>query len=154
MGEDYYPKVLAFLCRWCSYTGADLAGAMRVQYPPNIRIMMVPCTGRVDILHVLQGFEVGADAVFVSGCHDGDCHYATGNFMAKKRVPRIKQILSSVGLEPERFEMFQVAASEGPKFAQVATEMAERALRLGPNPVKPKVRRAWEADRQAPEATV
>ncbi len=150
MDKEYSPKVLAFLCRWCSYSGADLAGAMRLQYPANIRIILVPCTGRVDINHVLQGFEVGADAVFVSGCHDGDCHYATGNFMAKKRVQRIKQILAGVGLEPERFEMFQVAASEGAKFAQVATEMTARAIRLGPNPVRRRDRQTWEAARQAP----
>jgi F420-non-reducing hydrogenase iron-sulfur subunit len=154
MGGGYNPKVLGLCCRWCSYAGADLAGAMRLQYPPAVKIMMVPCTGRVDILHVLQGFEEGADAVFVSGCHDGDCHFVTGNFMAKKRVPRIKQILTDVGLAPERFEMFQVAASEGPKFAQVATEMAERALLLGPNPIKFEARQVWEATRQAPEATV
>jgi F420-non-reducing hydrogenase iron-sulfur subunit len=113
MGQDYSPKVIAFCCRWCSYNGADLAGAMRLQYPPNIRIIMVPCTGRVDILHLLQAFEVGADAVFVSGCHEGDCHYMAGNYYARKRVERAKEILKEVGLEPERLEMFHVSASEG-----------------------------------------
>ena len=111
----------------------------------------MPCTGRVDILHVLQAFEAGSDAVFISGCHDGDCHYITGNFLAKKRVSRIKQILAAAGLEPERFEMFQVAASEGAKFAQVATEMTERALRLGPNPVRLRARR--DRDRSLSEDT-
>ncbi len=148
MSFEYYPKVLGICCRWCSYAGADLAGAMRLQYPPNIRIIMVPCTGRVDIIHLLQAFEVGADAVFVSGCHEGDCHYLTGNYNAKKRVERLKQILTEVGLEPERVEMLHVSASEGPKFARVAQEMTERALRLGPNPVKRDARMVWEATRQ------
>jgi F420-non-reducing hydrogenase iron-sulfur subunit len=148
MSEAYDPKVLAFCCQWCSYSGADLAGSLRLQYPPNIRIILVPCTGRVDIIHVLQSFEEGADAVFISGCHDGDCHYDTGNYRAKNRVPRIKQILKDVGLGPERFEMFQVAASEGGKFAQAATEMTERALKLGPNPVKRQARADWEAAQQ------
>jgi F420-non-reducing hydrogenase iron-sulfur subunit len=151
MVVDYDPKILAFCCQWCSYSGADLAGAMRMQYPPNIRIILVPCTGRVDILHVLQAFEAGADAVFIAGCHDGDCHYITGNFLAKKRVSRIKQILAAAGLEPERVEMFQVAASEGAKFAQVATEMTARALRLGPNPVR--LRACRDRDRSLLEDT-
>jgi F420-non-reducing hydrogenase iron-sulfur subunit len=149
MNLEYSPKVVGFLCRWCSYTGADLAGAMRLQYPPNIRIIMVPCTGRIDILHLLQAFEVGADAVFVSGCHEGDCHYVSGNLYARKRVERMKKILQEVGLEPERVEMFHVSASEGPQFAAVAREMTERAYRLGPNPMHREVRAAWLAQRPA-----
>ncbi len=92
MVQKYSPKIIDFLCRWCSYAGADLAGAMRLQYPPNIRIIQVPCTGKVDILHLLQAFEVGADAVFVSGCHQGDCHYMAGNYYARKRVERTKAL--------------------------------------------------------------
>jgi F420-non-reducing hydrogenase iron-sulfur subunit len=149
MNPEYSPKVLGFLCRWCSYTGADLAGAMRIQYPPEIRIIMVPCTGRMDILYLLQAFEAGADAVFVSGCHEGDCHYVSGNFYARKRVERVKGILQSVGLEPERVEMFHVSASEGPQFAAIAQEMTERAYRLGPNPMRRDVRAAWLAQRPA-----
>jgi F420-non-reducing hydrogenase iron-sulfur subunit len=149
MDPEYSPKVVGFLCRWCSYTGADLAGAMRLQYPPNIRIIMVPCTGRIDILHVLQAFEVGADAVFVSGCHEGDCHYVSGNLYARKRVERLKKILKEVGLEPERVEMFHVSASEGPQFAAIAREMTERAYRLGPNPIHREARAAWLAQRPA-----
>jgi len=149
MNQEYSPKVVGFLCRWCSYTGADLAGAMRLQYPPNIRIIMVPCTGRVDILHLLQAFEAGADAVFVSGCHEGDCHYVRGNLHARKRVERLKKILQEVGLEPERVEMVHVAASEGPQFAAICREMTERAYRLGPNPVRREVRAAWLAHRPA-----
>jgi len=149
MDSSYSPKVLGFLCQWCSYSGADLAGAMRLQYPPEIRIIMVPCTGRIDILHLLQAFEAGADTVFVSGCHEGDCHYMAGNYHARKRVGRLKAILKRVGLEPERVEMFHVSASEGPKFAAIAQEMTERAYRLGPNPVKREARAAWLAQRPA-----
>lgn len=152
MSSEYYPEVLGICCRWCSYAGADLAGAMRLQYPPNIRIIMVPCTGRVDILHLLKAFEAGWDAVFVSGCHEGDCHYLAGNIMACKRVTKGKKVLAEIGLEPERLEMFWVSSSEGPQFARVAHDMTERALRLGPNPVKREARRAWEAARQAAAA--
>ncbi len=147
MDSSYSPKVLGFLCQWCSYSGADLAGAMRLQYPPEIRIIMVPCTGRIDILHLLQAFEAGADTVFVSGCHEGDCHYLTGNYHARKRVERLKEILQGGGLEPERVEMFYVSASEGPKFAAIAQEMTQRAYKLGPNPMRREVRSAWLAQR-------
>ena len=149
MHPEYTAKVVGFLCRWCSYTGADLAGAMRLQYPPEIRIIMVPCTGKIDILYLLQAFEAGADTVFVSGCHEGDCHYVNGNLYARKRVERAKEILKEVGLEPERVEMFHVSASEGPQFAAIAREMTERAYRLGPNPVRREVRTAWVAQRAA-----
>ncbi|MHB8069043.1 MAG: hydrogenase iron-sulfur subunit [Desulfobaccales bacterium] len=145
MTEEYTPKIIGFCCRWCSYAGADLAGAMRLQYPPTIRIIMVPCTGRVDILHLLKAFEVGADAVFLSGCHEGDCHYLRGNIQAKKRVARVKDVLAQIGLEPERLEMFHVSSGEGPKFAGLAHEMTERALRLGPNPVRGEARARWLA---------
>lgn len=145
MTAEYTPKIIGFCCRWCSYAGADLAGAMRLQYPPTIRIIMVPCTGRVDILHLLTAFEVGADAVFLSGCHEGDCHYLRGNIQAKKRVARVKDVLAQVGLEPERLEMFHVSSGEGPKFAALAKEMTERALRLGPNPVRGEARARWLA---------
>jgi F420-non-reducing hydrogenase iron-sulfur subunit len=129
-------KVLGLCCRWCSYAGADLAGSMRLQYPPEIRILMVPCTGRVDILHLLKAFELGYDAVFVSGCHEGDCHYLAGNIRAKKRVNKLKKDLVAMGIEPERLEMFHVSSGEGPKFAQVCRDMVELAARLGPNPVR------------------
>jgi F420-non-reducing hydrogenase iron-sulfur subunit len=97
---------------------------------------MVPCTGRVDILHLLKAFELGFDAVFVSGCHEGDCHYLAGNIRAKKRVNKLKKDLEVMGIEPERLEMFHVSSGEGPKLAQVCRDMAERAQRLGPNPVR------------------
>jgi len=145
MKEPEFPRILGICCRWCSYAGADLAGAMRLQYPPEIRIMMVPCTGRVDILHILKAFELGFDTVFLSGCHEGDCHYLAGNIRAKKRVSKLKKDLAALGIEPERLEMFHVSSGEGPKFAQVCTEMHERALKLGPNPVKREARDAWLA---------
>jgi F420-non-reducing hydrogenase iron-sulfur subunit len=136
MAQTEFPKILAFCCRWCSYAGADLAGSMRLQYPPEVRILLVPCTGRVDILHLLKAFELGYDAVFVSGCHLGDCHYLAGNKQAVKRVAKLKKELVAMGIEPERLEMFHVSSGEGPKFAQVCREMAERVQKLGPSPVK------------------
>jgi F420-non-reducing hydrogenase iron-sulfur subunit len=145
MSEAYNPKVLGICCRWCSYAGADLAGAMRLQYPAAVKIMMVPCTGRVDILHLLKAFEAGWDTVFVSGCHEGDCHYLAGNVQARKRVAKVNKFLEEVGIEPERLEMFWVSSAEGPQFARVAQEMTDRAVKLGPSPVKPEERQAWLA---------
>jgi coenzyme F420-reducing hydrogenase delta subunit len=144
-GNSY--KILGLCCRWCSYAGADLAGAMRLQYPPEIRIVMIPCTGRVDILHILKAFEAGFDAVFVSGCHEGDCHYLEGNVRARKRITKLKKVLEELGLEPERLEMFHVSSGEGPKFAQVCKEMYERVVRLGPNPVRKAAPAAAAASR-------
>jgi F420-non-reducing hydrogenase iron-sulfur subunit len=149
MKQAEFPKILAFCCRWCSYAGADLAGSMRLQYPPEVRILLVPCTGRVDILHILKAFEKGFDAVFVSGCHLGDCHYLSGNTRAVKRVAKLKQDLEVMGLEPERLEMFHVSSGEGPKFAGVCREMYERAIRVGPSPVKRVERAAWLAGQMA-----
>jgi len=140
-------KILGFCCRWCSYAGADLAGSMRLQYPPEVRILMVPCTGRVDILHLLQAFEMGFDAVFVSGCHEGDCHYLAGNIRAKKRVNKLKKDLEVMGIEPDRLEMFHVSSGEGPKFAEVCREMTQRARKLGPNPVRKAAQAASTKDR-------
>jgi coenzyme F420-reducing hydrogenase delta subunit len=154
MTEEYSPKIIGFCCRWCSYAGADLAGAMRLQYPPNIRILMVPCTGRVDILHLLKAFEMGADAVFVSGCHEGDCHYLRGNIQAWKRVAKVKKVLADIGLEPERLEMFHVSSGEGPKFAAISQEMTDRAYRLGPNPVRGEARAQWLAAQAQEEKAV
>jgi coenzyme F420-reducing hydrogenase delta subunit len=145
-----YPKILAMCCRWCSYAGADLAGSMRLQYPPEVRILLVPCTGRVDLIHLLKAFELGYDAVFVSGCHEGDCHYLAGNIRAKKRINKLKKDLEVMGIEPERLEMFHVSSGEGPKFAQVCREMAERVQRLGPSPVK----RQTQAVQPKPETII
>jgi F420-non-reducing hydrogenase iron-sulfur subunit len=116
---------------------------MRLQYPPEIKIILVPCTGRVDILHLLKAFEGGADAVFVAGCLEGECHYLTGNIQAKKRVNKVKKDFTEMGIEPERVEMFNLSASDGPRFAAISQEMAERAYKLGPSPVKKAAREAW-----------
>jgi len=106
---------------------------------------LIPCTGRVDILHLLKAFEGGADAVFVAGCLEGECHYLTGNIQARKRVAKLKKDFEQMGLEPERLEMFNLSAAEGARFAAIAQEMAERAYKLGPSPVKPEQRKAWLA---------
>jgi F420-non-reducing hydrogenase iron-sulfur subunit len=118
---------------------------MRLQYPPDIKILLLPCTGRVDIIHLLKAFEAGADAVFVAGCLEGECHYLMGNIRAKKRVNKVKKDLAQMGLEPERLEMFNLSSSEGPKFAALAKEMVSRTLKMGPSPMKPPERAAWLA---------
>ena len=118
---------------------------MRLQYPPDIKIIMMPCTGRVDIIHLLKAFEGGADSVFVAGCLEGECHYLMGNIRAKKRVNKVKKDFAQLGMEPERVEMFNLSSSEGPKFAAIAKEMVERTLKLGPSPMKARKRAAWQA---------
>jgi coenzyme F420-reducing hydrogenase delta subunit len=118
---------------------------MRLQYPPEIKVILMPCTGRVDILHLLKAFEGGADAVFVAGCLEGECHYLKGNIRAKKRVNKLKKDFTMMGMEPERLEMFNLSSSEGPRFAAIATEMSERAFKLGPSPMKHQIRAAWLA---------
>ena len=111
---------------------------MRLSYPSNVKIINVPCTGRVDILHLLKAIEDGADGVYVAGCLEGECHYLSGNLKAKKRVQYVKNVLKEIGLEPERVEMFNLSAGEGPRFAEIAREMAERIKKLGPSPVNMK----------------
>jgi len=123
---------------------------MRLQYPPEIKIILMPCTGRVDILHLLKAFEGGADAVFVAGCLEGECHYLMGNIRARKRVTKLKKEFTEIGLEPERLEMFNLSSSEGPRFQAIAKEMTERAFKLGPSPLKKEARAAWLAEH--PEA--
>jgi F420-non-reducing hydrogenase iron-sulfur subunit len=118
---------------------------MRLQYPPEIKIILMPCTGRVDILHLLKAFEGGADMVFVAGCLEGECHYLTGNIQARKRVAKLKKDFEQMGFDPERLEMFNLSSSEGPRFAAIAQEVAERAYKLGPSPVKPEARKTWLA---------
>lgn len=132
MPYSFDPKILAICCQWCSYAAADLAGAMRLQYPATIHIVRVPCTGRVDILHMLKPFEDGADGVFLSGCLLDDCHYRTGNFKATKRVAYAKEMLGTMGLEPERLEMFYNSSAMGPQFAQTCIDFDKRIRQLGP----------------------
>jgi F420-non-reducing hydrogenase iron-sulfur subunit len=116
---------------------------MRLQYPPDIKLLLLPCTGRVDIIHLLKAFEGGADLVFVVGCLEGECHYLMGNIRARKRVNKVKKDFEAMGLEPERVEMHNLSSSEGPRFAAIAREMVERAYKLGPSPTKQEARAEW-----------
>jgi len=134
--ETFEPEIVAFSCHYCAYAAADLAGVMRLSYPPNVKIVKLPCTGRLDPLYVLQAFEKGADGVFVAGCLEGNCHYLSGNTQAARRVSFLKKLLDEVGVGGERLEMFHMSSAEGPRFAEVATEMTERIRKLGPTPVK------------------
>jgi len=124
--------VIAFLCNWCSYAGADLAGVSRIQYPPNIRIIRVPCSGRVNPLFIIKSLEQGADGVLVSGCHPGDCHYISGNYYARRRFALLKSVLEYVGVEPGRVHFSWVSAAEGAKFSQVVADVVESVKALGP----------------------
>jgi F420-non-reducing hydrogenase iron-sulfur subunit len=146
--EPYEPKVMAFCCRYCAYTAADLAGSLRLKYAPNVRLVHILCSGRIDAVHLLRAFEDGADAVFVAGCNLGDCHFLEGNLSAIRTVAHAKRLLAEVGLEPERLEFFHIAASEGPLFAQRVDEMTERARRLGPNPLRKTVKQ-WAGGKLA-----
>jgi F420-non-reducing hydrogenase iron-sulfur subunit len=134
--ETFVPRIVAFCCQYCAYAAADLAGSMRLQYDPNIRIVLVPCTGRIDVIHILRAIEDGADGVYVAGCLEGGCHFLEGNFKAKKRVRFVKSLLGRIGIEPERLEMFNLSSSEGPRFAEIAREMAEKIKALGPSPLR------------------
>jgi len=133
--QTYEPKVIALICTYCTYTAADMAGSMRLQYPPNVRVVKLLCTGKVDILYILEVFKAGADAVMVSGCEIGDCHFLEGNLRAKERVAHAKQLLEEVGLGGDRLEMFHIGASDAPKWAEAVEMMTRRALELGPNPL-------------------
>ena len=132
----YEPKVMAFCCRYCAYTAADLAGSMRLEYAPNVRVVHILCSGKIDAVFLLKAFEEGADAVYVAGCNIGDCHFLEGNLSAIRTVAYAKRLLAEIGLEPERLEFFHISAADGPLFAQRADEMTERARRLGPNPLR------------------
>jgi F420-non-reducing hydrogenase iron-sulfur subunit len=128
----FEPKLVGFLCNWCSYTGADLAGTARMTYAPNIRIIRVMCSGRVDPQFVLKAFAEGADGVLISGCHPGDCHYQEGNYKALRRAKLLSKMLEQFGIEKERFRLEWVSAAEGVKFQQVCNEFAEQIRKLGP----------------------
>ncbi len=130
--EPFEPRLTAFVCNWCTYTGADLAGTSRLQMSPNVRIIRLPCTGRVDPLFVIKAFERGADGVIVSGCHPADCHYTSGNYHARRRFAVLKEILEFVGFDPARVTFSWVSASEGQKWREVVNEATERVRALGP----------------------
>ncbi len=132
---EFEPKIIGFLCNWCSYAGADLAGVSRYQYPPDIRIIRVMCSARVDPMIVLTLFKEGADGILIGGCHIGDCHYISGNFHTEKRVYVVKKLMEKAGLEVERFRLEWISASEGEKFAKTVTEFTEKIMELGPSKV-------------------
>lgn len=126
------PKIVSFLCNWCSYEGADKAGGARLNYPANIRVIRVMCSGRVDPELVVQALKEGASGVLILGCHPGDCHYKKGNYKALRRMHLLKKTLKQLGIEEERVRLDWVAAGEGERFAKVANEMAEAVKNLGP----------------------
>lgn len=133
---SYEPKLLGLLCNWCSYAGADLAGTSRIHYPPNIRIVRVMCSARVDSTFVLDALSKGADGVLICGCHPGDCHYSEGNYKAMRRFTLLKQLLKAYGIEKERVRLEWVSASEGQRFADIVQDMTERVRTLGPSRIQ------------------
>jgi F420-non-reducing hydrogenase iron-sulfur subunit len=132
MSEQFEPNIVAFLCNWCSYAGADLAGTSRIQYPANIKVIRVMCSGRVNPLYVVNALQQGADGVLISGCHPGDCHYMEGNFYARRRLKLLKELLEFAGVDPRRFNMSWVSASEGHKWKEVVEKAVEDARAAGP----------------------
>ena len=133
----FEPRIVGFLCNWCAYAGADLAGVSRLQYPPNVRVIRVMCSGRIDPTFVLEAFKEGADGVLVAGCHlPSDCHYLSGNFKAQRRIFLLKKVLEQFGIDPNRLRIEWVSASEGDHFAWVIREMVEEIRKLGPSPLR------------------
>jgi F420-non-reducing hydrogenase iron-sulfur subunit len=130
--SSWEPKILAFLCNWCSYAGADLAGISRLQYPPNIRVIRVPCSGRVNPFYLIKALQAGWDGVLVSGCHPGDCHYISGNLVARRRFAILKDIIEFMGIPPGRLNFSWVSAAEGEKFSKVVKEVVNNVKKLGP----------------------
>lgn len=134
--NGFNPEITAFICNYCGYMAADTAGALRQEYPANVKLIRLPCTGKTDVQYLLEAFEQGADAVYVVACSLGNCHHVRGNERGRARVGRAKNILASLGIEPERLEMFFVSGGMGATFAQIAVQMTERTRKLGPSPLK------------------
>jgi coenzyme F420-reducing hydrogenase delta subunit len=130
--KGFEPKILAFACHWCTYSGADLAGLNRMNYPANVRVLRVPCSGRVNPQYILTALNKGVDGVLVCGCHPGDCHYVSGNYYAKRRLMAFKRMLEYTGLEPERFQVRWISGSEAGKFRDTVTSVCEQIRALGP----------------------
>jgi len=133
---EFEPRIVGFLCNWCAYSGADLAGTSRIQYPPNIRVIRLMCTGALDPIYVLRAFLEGADGILIAGCHPGDCHYLNGNYKARRRVAILKEILKELGLEEDRVWLRWISASEGQRFADTVKDMVEYLKAKGPSPMK------------------
>jgi coenzyme F420-reducing hydrogenase delta subunit len=131
------PLILAFCCHYCAYAAADLAGSMRLQYPANVRVLRLPCTGKIEVNYLLAAFERGVDGVIVAGCLEGGCHFLEGNLRARRRVERARKLLAEIGLEPERLEMFNLSSAEGPRFAEIVNIMGQRLTKLGCSPLRP-----------------
>ena len=136
--EEFMPRILAFLCNWCSYAGADLAGTSRLKYPPSILPIRVMCSSRVDPLFIIKAYLGGVDGVLVAGCHPGDCHYEKGNYYARRRFALLKKVVDSLGLESERLRLSWISASEGQRFSDVVNDFTEKIKKLGPNPMRMK----------------
>lgn len=134
--KEFEPKILGFFCNWCTYAGADLAGVSRLQYPPNIRVIRVMCSGTVSPHHVLRAFQKGADGVLIGGCHIGDCHYLRGNYMTIKRMRFLQELLKFTGFEAERLHLEWISAAEGPKLAETVRNFTEKIKKLGPSPLR------------------
>jgi len=132
MAEEFEPRIVAFLCKWCSSAGSDLAGVSRMQYPPNVLPITIMCSGSVSPLYIMDAFNKGADGVLVSGCHPGDCHYIKGNYYARRRIALVKKLLEFIGLEPQRFQMSWVSAAEGTKYTQIINDFVKELKPLGP----------------------
>ena len=135
-GQKFEPRIVSFCCNWCSYAGADLAGTSRMQMPPNVRIIRVNCTGRIDPTFILDALHQGADGVLISGCHPGDCHYTSGNLKMRSRFVLLKKMLAEAGIEPDRVHLQWASAAEGEVFTEGITTMVERVKKLGPNPLR------------------
>ena len=142
--ERFEPVIVAFCCHYCAYTAADMAGSQRLVYPANVKIVRVPCSGRVDAQHIVTAFEKGADGVYVAGCLEGDCHFKNGNSRAARRVAYVQNYLAEVGIEPERLEMVHLSAGMGYRFAQTASEITEKIRTLGPSPIHPGAARQFK----------
>jgi coenzyme F420-reducing hydrogenase delta subunit len=130
--SEFEPRIIAFVCNWCTYAGADLAGTSRLKYASNVRVVRVPCSGRVDPLYILKAFERGADGVLVSGCHPGDCHYAEGNYYARRRFQIFRDLILFLGIEPERLQFSWVSAAEGAKWADLINDLTAKLRAVGP----------------------
>jgi F420-non-reducing hydrogenase iron-sulfur subunit len=139
MEEEFKPRIVGFLCNWCSYAGADLAGAAKLEVPSSISVIKVMCSGRVDPVLVTTALLHGADGVLVAGCHPGDCHYRKGNYYARRRFTILKKTLETLGLDSERVALAWVSASEGPRFSRVTNEFAKKIKQLGPNPARKEI---------------
>lgn len=130
--KEFEPNIIGFLCNWCSYAGADLAGTSRMKYPPNLKAIRVMCSGRVDPAFVLEALSRGADGILIAGCHPGDCHYQAGNYKTNRRIRLLKRLVEEFGIEPQRIRFEYISAAEGQKFASVVTEFVAQIKKLGP----------------------